>query len=135
MIIYKTNNVISKFQQEFIDAYDKKYPTHKLIVELPLQDFFKMKEKSTGETYNELLKKRTQYLRIDVYDTTLDKAFELNGEQHDTFNSFFHKDVGILDIQKSNDRLKENALSFYGTKLVNINYKDWYKGLYNDFKK
>jgi len=122
MLIFKTKNIISKFQREFLDFYTEKYKTHKIFVEIPLIDYFWLKRKYEPDL-PKLMKKRCLNLRFDVYDSTTDIVYEVQGEQHNSFIHYFHKDIGSFDRQKTNDYLKKYVCDWFGTKLVEVKDK------------
>ena len=115
MIFYKSKNKISKFQQNFLISYGKENKTHKIFVEYNVKDYIERKEEESGLKLDLITKKRSSKLRFDVYDITVNKVFEICGEQHFKFNKFFHKDQGSFDRQKSNDFLKKYICDFFGT--------------------
>jgi hypothetical protein len=45
---------------------------------------------------------------IDIFLPAYDIAIEVDGKQHDTFNSYFHTDKMAFAKQKMNDVIKEN---------------------------
>jgi hypothetical protein len=120
MLTYCKNYHLSQFQTNFIDIYYAKYRTHKLFVEFPIIDFIKLKEKKFDKKLDPIHRKRVRKLRFDVYDYTVDRVFEISGEQHFEYNSLFHKDIGGLDRQKVNDYLKQEICNFFGTELFVI---------------
>jgi len=120
MIFYKSKNKISKFQQNFLISYGKENKTHKIFVEYNVKDYIERKEEESGLKLDLITKKRSSKLRFDVYDITVNKVFEICGEQHFKFNKFFHKDQGSFDRQKSNDFLKKYICDFFGTEYKEI---------------
>lgn len=123
MLIRKSKNVMSTGAESFIKNYEVDCTSHKIFIEFPVTDYLKLKEKQTGLEIAPLLKKRASRLTFDFYDHTIDEVFEVNGSQHSSFNSFFHKDIGNFDRQQSNDFLKTTICDFYKTKITFINVK------------
>jgi len=121
VIIIKNNKRISKFQLEFLEKYHSNHTTHKIFVELNISEFIKIKEKETGIELDRLTKSRARNLFIDIYDSTYDKVFEVNGNQHYEFNTLFHKNMGDLDRQRLNDSIKKRVVEFFGCEFVEIN--------------
>jgi len=125
MIFYKTQNELSKFQQDFISFYREKNKTHKIFVEYNLLDYINKKEEEIGIELDLLIKKRCSKLRFDVFDSTLNIVFEICGDQHYKFNKFFHKDIGSFDRQKSNDFIKKYVCDFFDTKYKEVRTNDF----------
>lgn len=63
-------------------------------------------------------------LYIDLYIPRLKLAIECDGEQHDSFNKFFHQDVTDFMRQKGNDKFKEEYCEVQGITLVRVKYKE-----------
>ena len=59
MIFYKTQNELSKFQQDFISFYREKNKTHKIFVEYNLLDYINKKEEEIGIELDLLIKKKS----------------------------------------------------------------------------
>lgn len=122
MLIYKTKNVLSKLQTNFINDYTSKNNNrnHIIIIELSLKEFIDIKEKETTLEIDPILKKRVSNFRFDVYDKTVDTVFEIQGSQHYNFNSFFYSDSTMFDRQKGHDYLKKVVCDFFDVKFVEI---------------
>lgn len=60
----------------------------------------------------------TSGLRIDVYIPQHKIGFEFDGEQHSTFNKFFHGTIDNFEKAKSLDKNKEYFCSKYGIQLI-----------------
>ncbi len=129
MLIQKINKELSKFQSDFLDYYINKYPTHKLISEIRLEDFVNMKSKQLGLELDILLKKRVKNLSYDLYDTTLNRVYEIQGEQHYNYSCFYHKDIGSFDRQKINDSLKRMVCDFFNVEFIEIKDRKDFKWL------
>ncbi|MCX7610337.1 MAG: hypothetical protein N2043_01960 [Ignavibacterium sp.] len=59
-------------------------------------------------------------LQLDRYYPSLEVAFEFNGEQHYTYNSFFHKNKETFEYYKLCDKIKEQKCQEKGIVLLNI---------------
>lgn len=64
--------------------------------------------------------------RFDIFIFELGIAIEYDGDQHDNYNEFFHKDMNGYIISKKMDIQKENYCKENGIKLVRFN-KDVYE--------
>jgi hypothetical protein len=113
MIIYFSNKNVSSFQAEVIELLNKKYPTHRIFIEVPIQFIL-------GGIEHDL-KKRVSRFHIDIYDTTNQIAYEVQGSQHDKYNKFFHGNINNYETSKINDSLKKRVLEDIGIELVYIN--------------
>lgn len=120
MVIYKGNKTGSVLHKNFIQFYNNKNKSHKIYVEYNLLDYIEYKELWSELYLDNLLKKRCRNLYFDTYDATSDIVFEVDGIQHYVFTPFFHKDIGSLDRQQTNDRIKETICDFYSTNIIRI---------------
>jgi hypothetical protein len=124
MIYYSTNYPISDFQKEVIDRLSYLYPTHSIFVEIPVDEYLKFKNKYDRGDIDSVLRKRVQNLRFDIYNSTLDTVYEIQGQQHHTYIPYFHSTQGDFDQQKRNDFLKKTICDLYNTTLIEINTKE-----------
>ena len=106
----------SSTHKQFYEILKSVNPTHNLYCEYPC---IKLLEQSK-EMDAWFLKPRIQDLSIDIYDSTMYIAFEIQGQQHDKYIKFFHGDEGGLDRQRDNDRYKKILCNILGIKLVYI---------------
>lgn len=63
-------------------------------------------------------------LFFDFFIPELKILIEVQGQQHYTFNAFFHKDIGDLRQQKYRDTLKTQWVEDGGYKLLTLNTKE-----------
>jgi len=64
------------------------------------------------------------WLYLDIYLPTINMAIEIHGEQHYSFNVFFHKtQLGFLQ-QKQNDRLKQEWCKLNNVALICLPYNE-----------
>lgn len=117
----KTKNIESDLQKEISIFYCANFYFNTVLCEYNMWDFIEKQEKITGKLLDSLLKKRAGKLRIDVFDVTKNLVLEIDGEQHNKFNSFFHKTIGDFDRQNMNDNIKEVICDFFEVKLVRVN--------------
>jgi hypothetical protein len=120
MIIFVNKNKISNKHADFLEDYHKLHPTHKLYVEYDLFNFIDFKEKQLGKKIDPLIKKRVARLRFDIYDSTKDVVYEVDGQQHYKYTPHFHKSLADLDEQVIGDKLKEYVCEFFNVKLHRI---------------
>lgn len=60
--------------------------------------------------------------RIDIFIPSLALAFEIHGEQHYKYNSFFFKDTVDWNVSKNLDKRKMKYLNDQGVKVIEIPY-------------
>ena len=65
---------------------------------------------------------RTLY--IDIFIKNLKLAIECDGDQHDSFNKFFHGDAAGFVKSKENDMLKTEYCKYNNITLIRIKYKE-----------
>jgi len=63
-------------------------------------------------------------LYLDIYLPNYDLGFEYDGEQHDTFNTFFHKTQNEFLLAKKRDMRKTELCSEQNIRLIRISHKD-----------
>jgi hypothetical protein len=123
----KTKNVESNLQKIVIDYYCANFVFNTILCEYNMWDFIKKQENNTGKLLDGVLKKRASKLRIDVFDVTKNLVLEIDGDQHNTFTTFYHKTIGDFDRQNMNDDIKGIICDFFGVKLIRVterNYKE-----------
>lgn len=93
----------SKGQDRIWDLLKQIYPKYNLIWEQPIKSI---------------------NARFDIFVKELGIAIEIDGEQHNKFNTFFHKDMYALQRGVHKDRNKDSFCYENGIKLIRLNYKD-----------
>lgn len=115
---------VSKTHKEFYDLLIKLNPSHVIYCEYPcykvLDLYCKTNRIDKDQEDIKLIRKKISNLSFDIYDSTMKVAFEIQGSQHKEFNEFFHQDLGGLDRQKSNDRLKKILCNLTELKLIEV---------------
>lgn len=67
---------------------------------------------------------KTKHLFLDIFIPDFNLAIEVDGSQHDEFNTFYHKDKHAFARQQLNDRTKEDWCEINGIVLVRLKEKD-----------
>lgn len=118
---------VSNIHRRFFKYWSSLYPSNQLFCEYPCYKLCEKYCKKQGYSHLECKKtmtyQRVNRLHIDIYDSTLKLAFEIQGEQHTKFIEFFHGDMSGLDRQKSNDRWKKYLCDLLDISIIYINDK------------
>lgn len=61
---------------------------------------------------------------LDFYIPIISLAIEVHGQQHYTYNSFFHKDQRDFLHQKNKDRRKREWCELNNIRLIELNFKE-----------
>lgn len=67
---------------------------------------------------------KDKHLYIDIFIPDLFLAIEVDGNQHDKYNPFFHKDKRAFAKQKFNDSLKESWCELNNITLIRLKEKE-----------
>ncbi len=82
-----------------------------------------------GGYYNWLMSPKNQPMQLDMFFPKLNLAFEFNGRQHYTYNSYMHKTKEAFEYLRACDKLKARLCVEQGINLLTIKYdKDITKG-------
>lgn len=108
-----------------------------------LQELFRIKickllnmDCETEKTFDWLRNPKTNYpLRVDFYFKSLKLVVEIDGEQHDKFNKFFHGSIENFVEMQQRDKVKESLLKAHGFNVIRIREKDNINQLLKDYIK
>lgn len=102
MIFGDIRDNVSKLHKQFVEEYSNKYKTHDLFLEYYLYKIYDYICKKDKLIKDESLYQRSKKLHFDLYDRTINAAFEIQGKQHSTLTYKGGFDYTIF----LNDRMK-----------------------------
>jgi len=96
----------SKLHELALDLIRKTFPLYHIVEELPIKPYL------------------NQTLYIDIFIPQLSRAFEVQGQQHENFNSYYHSDKSDLFKQRRLDNLKKQWCQVNNITLTELLYSD-----------
>lgn len=113
----------SKTQRELFILLTSLFPSHDIRPEYSVADVlrrFWVRANVDDEFKDSSLLIRSKGLHFDFYDVTANKAYEVQGNQHNEFNPYFHQTLAGFDSQKLNDITKKAVCNEAGVELIEI---------------